>query len=303
MSSPRLPRYRRATEVPCVLTPRDLEILKIVQSFRLVTSEMLQALVEGSNQGLLRRLQKLFHAGYLDRIPPRRINGGGSAKMIYASTNRGVRLLQKAGAIQRLTQTDWNAQNRGLDGLFVDHTLLVSHIRTVLTLVCRAYPDFELAAWREGDELRDHIEVALEQGYARVPVAPDAFFTLRDAKGRLNYLLEADRGTMTVKRFTLKLKAYAAWHQEEKHQAKLDIKHFRVLTVTQSPVRLENLVRAAEMAEDVRRLGRRFLFAPEENLYLARPKSVLENIWSWPGGSEPVSLLGEAPAKTQQEGG
>ena len=254
MSNTRLPRYRRAaTEVPCLLTERDMEILQIVHAFRLITSAHLQALVTGSNQGVLRRLQKLFHAGYLDRIPPRRTNAGGSSKMIYATTNCGVRLLQKAGAIQRLTQTDWNAQNRALDTLFIDHTLLISHIRAVLTLACRTYPGLELAAWREGQDLRDNIEVQLDKGYVRVPVAPDAFFTLRDAQGRVNFLVEADRGTMSVKRFTQKLRAYAAWSREEKQQQKLGIKHFRVLTVTSSAARCANLRKAAAQTEDLAR--------------------------------------------------
>src|SRR6266566_3373867 len=70
-----------------------------------------------------------------------------------------------------------------------------------------------------------------------IPVAPDAYFALEDAKGRTNFFLEADRGTMTTKRFHLKLKAYAAYWREKKHHDKFDIKHFRVLTVTQSDQR------------------------------------------------------------------
>lgn len=221
--------------------------------------------------------------------------------MIYASTNRGVRLLQKAGATQRLTQSDWNAKNRDLENLFIDHTLLVSHIRAVLILACRAYPDLHLTAWREGHDLRDSVEVALERGYARVPVAPDAFFTLQNAQGRLHFLVEADRGTMPVQRFTLKLKAYAAWHKEEKQRQKLGIKHFRVLTVTSSAARCQNLRAAAAAQGDLRALGRMLLFTSEEKLSLMRPESALENIWSLPGSSERVSLLGHGPDKTQRK--
>jgi len=109
----RLPRYRRATtEVACVLTPRDLAILRLVESFRLASSEQIQLLVSGSDQGILRRLQALFHAGYLDRLRRQYVPGGGSAKMIYAITNKGVATLQKEGLIEKATQTDRNAQNR-----------------------------------------------------------------------------------------------------------------------------------------------------------------------------------------------
>lgn len=96
----RLPRYRRAAAGSCVITRRDLAILRLVESFRLLTSEHITALTHGSPQGILRRLHKLFHAGYLDRLRPHRVENGGSAKMVYAITNQGVQTLQKEGLIQ-----------------------------------------------------------------------------------------------------------------------------------------------------------------------------------------------------------
>lgn len=297
----RLPRYRRATEVPCDLTPRDLDILKAVQSFRLLTSEHIQLLAQGSDQGILRRLQKLFHAGYLDRLRPNHVPGGGCAKMIYAISNRGVQNLQKAGLIQRLTKTDWNAQNRSLHDLSIRHTLLISHIRSVLTASCTPPSGLELLFWREGRELQDTIEVALPDSYARIPVAPDGFFGLRDAQGRSHFFVEADRGTMTVKRFTRKLLAYTAYFREKRHTAKFGIRFFRVLTVTSSAARCQNLRAAAAAQGEVRALGRMLLFTSEEKLSLMRPKRVLEDIWSLPGSSEHVSLLGHGPDKTQRK--
>ena len=151
-SPPPLPAAPR--EVHFALTPRDLEILQIVESFRLLTSAHIEALVRGSNQGILRRLQKLFHGGYVDRLPPPRNDGGGSAKMIYAITNRGFRELQKAGLIEDRTKTDWNAQNRDLGDLFIPHTLLVSHFRAVLEAACRARPGLELLFWKEAAKSR-----------------------------------------------------------------------------------------------------------------------------------------------------
>src|SRR5437870_4973966 len=85
----RLPRYKRAPrEVDFALTQRDLAIMKTVTDFRLASSAHLQALAGGSNQGILRRLQKLYHAGLLDRLSPRTCYGEGSAKMVYAITNQ-----------------------------------------------------------------------------------------------------------------------------------------------------------------------------------------------------------------------
>ena len=294
----RLPRYRRTqTEVSFALTQRDVEILALVESFRLATSEHIQALAPGSNQNILRRLQKLFHAGYLDRLREAPGYGGGSQKMVYAITNQGVRELHKRGFIENPSAGDRNANNRGLRDLSMRHTLLISHIRAVVTSAVRSRADIELLFWKEGPETYDAIEVALPQGYTRVPVAPDAFFSLEDPKGKMYFFLEADRGTMTLDRFTLKLKAYAAYWREKRHHDKFSICYFRVLTVTTSAARATHLVRRAEEDDEVRSLGRLFLFSDTDKLRLEKPESMFERIWTTPNQEDPVSILGGAPSK------
>src|SRR5437879_5732830 len=156
----RLPRYRRAQrQGGFVLTARDLEILKTVQSYRLATSAHLQALVSGSDQHILRRLQKLFHAGHLDRLTPRPTYREGSAKMVYAITNNGFRELQKAGLIEEPTTTDWNDKNRRIQDLAINHTLLITHVRAVLACACRSACDLRVSFWKEGPQLYDATEV------------------------------------------------------------------------------------------------------------------------------------------------
>ncbi len=288
----RLPRYKRTQrEVACILTGRDLEILALVESFRLASSEHVQALVEGSNQNILRRLQKLFHAGYLDRIRQELVEEGGSTKMVYAITNKGIRELQKAGKLAERTATDWNAQNRGLHDLSIRHTLLISHIHAVFAALSKTHPDVRLF-WRdEGRDISDAIEVSLPEGYTRIPVAPDAFFRLENPKGRAHFFLEADRGTMTIQRFMLKLKAFAAYWRERRYVERFGIRYFRVLTVTTSKARAANLVAAAEADESVRALGRLFLFTTEDALRLERPESAFEKIWTIPGSKEMHAIL------------
>ena len=289
----RLPRYMRAdAKLHLALTHRDLYILRLVESFRLMTSEQICALTEGSAQGILRRLQKLFHTGYLDRLPRKFVHGGGSAKMIYAITNRGISALQKEGLIQNPSNTDRNAKNSDLHDRFVDHRLLISQIRATFMLACRKRKDVQFLFWREGRQIQDSIEVALPNRYATVPVAADGFFGLRSAKGRTNYLVEADCGSMSCKRFTLKLKGFAAYYKEKKHTDKFGIKNFRVLSVASGREHCRNLVKAAAAEEDVREHPKRFLFTAEENLALSAPEKVFEKIWTMPGTEEPCSILG-----------
>ncbi len=287
----RLPRYRRSsTELSCILTPRDLEILQHVEGFRFLSSELVRLLVPGSAQGILRRLQKLFHAGLLDRIRPRFVKGGDSSKMVYAITNKGMQTLQKAGVIQKRSKTDLNAQNKEVGDLYVAHSLLISRVRAVVTAACASHPELSLLAWREGKEIQDTIEVALPDKYARVPVAADSFFSIRDAQGRTHYQLEADRGTMTRERFTRKLIAYAAYDRAEKQKDKFGIRKFRVLTVTTGSARMQNLMRAASEAAEVRKApASMFLFTTEEKLALT-PENIFEKIWLRLGEAQPCSL-------------
>lgn len=289
-ASPRLPRYRRAAaEIPLLLTQRDLDILAAVESHRLLTSYHLQALIDGSVQQILRRLQMLYHAGYLDRIRPRFVQGGGSARMVYAITNRAIRALQDRGVLESSSRTDWNAKNRSLHDLSIRHRLLVSHARAVVELACRR-AGCQLLCWKEGAALFDRVEVALPEGYAPVPVAPDAFFALQDAKGRMNFFLEADRGTMTIGRFVRKLQAYAAYFRGGRHKDKFSIRYFRVLTVTSTPARALNLVSAASRLDELQALSRMFLFSHQEQLSLAAPDSVLSTVWTEPAGQR-VALV------------
>ena len=291
--STRLPRYRRAAgEVALLLTNRDLDILARVESQRLASSEHLRHLIDGSDQQILRRLQKLYHAGYLDRVRPQPVNGGGSAPMVYAITNRGVRALRERARLEDPSHTDWNAQNRSLHDLSIRHQLLVSQVRAVMELAAAARSNLRLLFWKEGRNLYDAVEVALPEGYRRAPVAPDAYFALEDAKGRMNFFLEADRGTMTLKRFVMKLKAYAAYFEERRHQEKFGIRFFRVLTVTTSATHKRNLVSAAAAEDDVRALGRMFLFADDSVLSLSSPERVLGSIWTTAAGEDASLILG-----------
>ena len=49
--------------------------------------------------------------------------------------------------------------------------------------------------------------------------------------------------------------------------------------------------RAAEADENVRALGRLFLFTTEDALRLDRPESAIENIWTIPGSKEMHAIL------------
>jgi len=85
---------------------------------------------------------------------------------------------------------------------------------------------------------------------------------------------------------------YVAYRRAGKHTDKFGIKHFRVLTLTTSPARCENLIAAAAANADIRKEGRMFLFTVAENLPLLEPAKIFDKIWTMPGISERASLTG-----------
>src|SRR3954468_2173684 len=93
----RRPRFRRAAEPPAFrLTEDDLEIVRVIARHRLIRSTHIAALVGRSLDRTNDRLQRLFHAGYVDR--PRaqldRFPTTGSAHFIYALADLGALLLR-----------------------------------------------------------------------------------------------------------------------------------------------------------------------------------------------------------------
>src|SRR5438046_10621195 len=101
-SPARRPRFRRAAAPPPFrLTDDDVEIVRVVARHRLIRSTHIAALVGRSLDRTNDWLMRLFHSGYVDR--PRaqldRFASFGSAPIIYASADRGVRLLHAADGV------------------------------------------------------------------------------------------------------------------------------------------------------------------------------------------------------------
>jgi hypothetical protein len=156
----------------------------------------------------------------------------------------------------------------------------------------------KLVGWREGRELYDSVTVADHAGVNKLPVRPDAFFTVEDSRrpagaNRANFFLEADRSTATQTRFRDKIRAY--WHYLEQglHTEKFQIKNFRVLTLTLTPARARNLcaLAAALLPERARKY---YLFTSIEHFSLEKPAPILENVYLSPrncGGGATYPLV------------
>src|SRR5207253_1223683 len=108
-----------------------------VYRHRFLQSSDIAKLVGGSQQQILRRLQLLFHHGYLTR-PRAQLDyytKGGSQEIVYGLGNKGAKLLK--GTAFKLRNFRWNDKNQAIGRIFLKHALLVSSALVSFELACR----------------------------------------------------------------------------------------------------------------------------------------------------------------------
>lgn len=290
MPYPRLPRFtRRPPKRPITLTDRDREIIQLVHRHRFLRSIHLPGLIGGSTQQLLRRLQFLYHSGYLER-PRAQIDyytKGGSRPIVYGLGNKAASLLTSENQIPRYKRR-WGERNRSAGRVFLEHALLVSDVLVSIEMACQRSA---VARFLSEDDLQRQIpgftsfrwQVKIKGGL-KLGVVPDRVFALElgppSSTDRAYFFLEADRGTMPITRkklaqtsFFRKLLAYEATWKQSIHTARFGFHRFRVFTVTKSEVRLFGIKTAAASLEHGRGL---FVFSTEERL--SSPTEVLKTL-------------------------
>jgi hypothetical protein len=240
-----------------ILTPRDAEILRLVARYRFLRSLHLSSLLGGSRQQLLRRLQMLFHHGYLER-PVSQIDYflyGGSHAMVYGLGNRGAAYLHRTGALPA-HRPDWSIRNYSIRRLFLDHALMVSDILVALEIACRTstnvqflnISDFPMPDIK-AVKCNPRQWTVHTPTFGEVGVVPDAVFVLRPSGGKeILCFLEADRGTMPVasqdrQRSSLarKFAAYSATRRNGLFRDQFGYSRVRAITITTTPERLNSI--------------------------------------------------------------
>ena len=289
MESPRLPRFKRAQNIASMqITERDRTILLQIQRHRFLRSRQICELLGGSAQQILRRLQLLFHHGYLER-PRAQIDyyhQGGSRHIVYGLGNKGTAILKQSSETS-LRSVNWSEKNRTAGRLFLEHALLISDVLVSLEMACRKSGRVRFLT-RDEISLPDQLSQQNEpfrwsvtlNHRQRLSVIPDSVFALeftdKSAKrNRAYFFLEADRGTMPITRqhisqtsFFRKLLAYEATWKQGLHRSRYGFHRFRVLTVTSTSQRAENLIAACKSLECGHGL---FLFADRTSLHKSDP--------------------------------
>jgi len=296
MKTKRAPKFKRRPEEVggLKLQERDVRIIRLLHDFRFINSDQIKALVDGSERGILKRLQKLFHHGFLDRPLSQIVYPLiGAQKMVYALGDKGADLLAEKFGIDR-GKIKWNEKNKEAKDRHIQHTLMISHFRICLELALNNLPGTNLLFWEKENpkELKDYVYIRDLQGREfRAPIVPDGFFGIEDQKDKMYFFIEADQSTMTNARFLKKMKAYWNWWKQGKHTKRFDIKAFRVLTITKTEKRKENLREITKKADDRQKGSSMFWFTSERNYSLQKPESILDAIWQTPKDNNYHSLL------------
>lgn len=140
-------RGRKRSHRPAIaLQDRDVEIIRTVFEYRLIsTPQILRLFQDESHDGIYRRLQRLFHHAYLDRI-----GTNPNAAMRHGLGPRGADLL---GVSRRKEVSD----------PYVDHQLMIGNFRVAMTTAAREQAI--TFVWRPAP--------------IGAPVRPDGFFNLQ----------------------------------------------------------------------------------------------------------------------------
>jgi protein involved in plasmid replication-relaxation len=281
-------RVRSGRPPPFQVTERDIDIIRLVARYRFLGAHHLRRLVSGSDKNITNRLKALFEHRYLDR-PQCQYDyyrpGGGSSPIAYALADRGACLL--AQSTKQGQRAAWTNKNNQVGRPFLEHTLAIADLAVALNAAIQNEDDLELV---DGNFLLDLLPEEtrnLQKPYRlNVPVVhhgtrhdigvePDYAFTLvfpRDRR-RAFFLAEVDRGTMPIERHDLKqtsilrkLLAYQTLWKAKRHHSHFGWRNFRVLFVTESNERADNM-RTAMNSHALTKGSPLFLFTSKDDLY------------------------------------
>src|SRR5579863_1477233 len=234
---------RPENPTPGVITERDLDIIEAILRYRFSPTSQLVRLVGGNEDVTLRRLRRLWEKGLVNRwaFPGIRTH---SEFHYYLDSTEPIDLLIAHGRvtephpsmleeIRNNRERDYAAaavRGQHMQLGFLQHSLMISRMHFMLEMACRrSSGSVKLDAWSQGGPLAGNkVQVpkikSSRQGNdyfwqesdetERLPVEPDALFTLGFAAGKqgpacqAHFFYEADRGTMNATDMLKKLRAY-----------------------------------------------------------------------------------------------
>jgi hypothetical protein len=267
-----------------ITSSRDLDLIEAVLCYRFSPTSELVRLVGGNQDVTQRRLRMLWTRDILNRFAFPKIPNQGEF-IYYIDAKKTLELLvdyQRLSMIHPQMEDELR-MNREADYAgaaaagqhmklgFLKHSLMISRLHFMLEMASRSSNgEVALTQWRQGAELRGNKvqvpeltskRIAGSNEYRweesdrtfRLPVEPDALFTLRFARRPkdnqlVHFCYEADRGSMPMADMLKKFRAYHHFiKRQQKHKEAFGVHPIRaVLVETTDEARARKLMELAE---------------------------------------------------------
>lgn len=250
----RLPRYKKSkTPPPMRLTDRDKRIVEAVYQLRFLTRDQIKLLEfdKGSMTACQRRLSLLYHNGYLSAVHKPIPTGYGSSKRVYCLSKKGAALIAHLYSEKEAREIKWNEKYNKVEPFFIEHTLAINDVRIAFLKAALATKEYDLF-WFNEQEVKAWKEKVddPEDSSKTLSVTPDAFLYLIGKDKKAYYFLEVDRATESNRRWRDKIKGYVEYVKSGKYQARFKTEALRVLTVSTSKGRIDNLIKTTQSVEN-----------------------------------------------------
>lgn len=238
------------------LTPRDVEILKAVHDFRVLTTHQISALfftlsllIEYISSRCRLRLRHLYHEGYLGRLELPTKLSEGRKPLVYFLDELGAEYLSKVEGYPVM----WDPPSHHSSHAFLTHLLATNDVRIAMVLSAKKN-GLEIPVWLDEKILKhphtkDTIVLKGERGgREKAAVVPDFYFRLETQQQRFHFFGERDLGTVTVdasgvgqRDWARKIRAYLEYYRSGAYEKRYHTRDMRVLTITTGERRLAHL--------------------------------------------------------------
>ncbi len=252
MNTPRRSRLKRQpTGKPILLSPRDVEIFKVLNRYRYLRSTFLKAFFPKADKtGFIKRLGRLYHEQpYLNR-PERQYQYANALHLpaIYELGELGEQVLKYEGMAHLA------GDRRTGESKHFAHALMACDILASIELGCGTHVRFmdkeEALSKAPSRGSANPLKIPVGVEGTQINIIPDALFGLGYAGQSYRFFaLEADRGTMPIYRksaaqtsYHRKLLAYWQILAREMHRSHFGVPNLLILTVTTSVERMRNIM-------------------------------------------------------------
>ena len=274
------------------LTDRDATIVEIVGAYQVASSDQIYRYLciddpTTSQQKVTRRLAALFAHVYVGRPLQQHLQIGSLAPLLYTLDRKGLRLLAQRREAAIDPRAEWKVKaSRTASAPFLQHALGITETMLAFRRACaerrglRLVDQPELIASFIPEETRAlqhplRLRMTVKDGLKSVPISlvADRVFSIVYADAtRHNYLLEYDRGSMSIaarrltkSSFGKKIKGYLAAYDQQRHRTQLGFERLRILTVTTSEARIRAMLEAQRAITNGRVSGM-FLYSTAQRI-------------------------------------